>query len=289
MIPCVTQPFCDTCNRLRLTAEGQMRNCLFALDETDLRGPMREGATDDELVGVDARHDVEQVVRAPDQPPRLRAAGAQHVDDRRLKTQHGPDIGLGIAPLPSRSTGCARNPTIHHPVRAFRPVRMTAEGGENMVRGKPWFITSVVILTMTVGGVAIASNRVAREQSLTVYTETAKYRSVDNGKEGFSVGDHDVFFDKIWGDEAKTERLGTDRVVVEYLPTDFVMVQVEYTFKGEGKIYAAGTLDFGESFPTAGDDLAIVGGTGTYENVGGSVHLSVFDDETFTNEIHLLP
>ena len=49
VIASVTEPFCDTCNRLRITAEGQFRSCLFALDETDLRGPMREGAGDDEL------------------------------------------------------------------------------------------------------------------------------------------------------------------------------------------------------------------------------------------------
>ena len=49
VIASVTEPFCDTCNRLRLTAEGQFRTCLFALDETDLRGPMRDGASDDEL------------------------------------------------------------------------------------------------------------------------------------------------------------------------------------------------------------------------------------------------
>ncbi len=49
VIASVTEPFCDTCNRLRLTAEGQFRSCLFALDETDLRGPMRDGASDDEL------------------------------------------------------------------------------------------------------------------------------------------------------------------------------------------------------------------------------------------------
>jgi cyclic pyranopterin phosphate synthase len=49
VIASVTEPFCDTCNRLRLTAEGQFRNCLFALEETDLREPLRAGATDDEL------------------------------------------------------------------------------------------------------------------------------------------------------------------------------------------------------------------------------------------------
>jgi cyclic pyranopterin phosphate synthase len=49
VIASVTEPFCDTCNRLRLTAEGQFRTCLFALEETDLRTPLREGASDDEL------------------------------------------------------------------------------------------------------------------------------------------------------------------------------------------------------------------------------------------------
>jgi cyclic pyranopterin phosphate synthase len=49
VIASVTQPFCDTCNRLRLTAEGQFRTCLFALEETDLRGPLRAGASDEEL------------------------------------------------------------------------------------------------------------------------------------------------------------------------------------------------------------------------------------------------
>jgi GTP 3',8-cyclase len=52
VIASVTEPFCDTCNRMRLTAEGQARSCLFALEETDLRGPMRAGATDEELAGL---------------------------------------------------------------------------------------------------------------------------------------------------------------------------------------------------------------------------------------------
>ena len=49
VIASVTEPFCDTCNRLRITAEGEVRACLFALEETDLRAPMRGGASDDEL------------------------------------------------------------------------------------------------------------------------------------------------------------------------------------------------------------------------------------------------
>jgi cyclic pyranopterin phosphate synthase len=52
IIASVSQPFCSACDRTRLTADGQVRNCLFSTTETDLRGPMREGATDDELVGL---------------------------------------------------------------------------------------------------------------------------------------------------------------------------------------------------------------------------------------------
>lgn len=54
IIPSVTEPFCDTCNRLRLTADGQLLSCLFSLDETDLRGPLREGASDAELAALAA-------------------------------------------------------------------------------------------------------------------------------------------------------------------------------------------------------------------------------------------
>jgi cyclic pyranopterin phosphate synthase len=49
VIASVTEPFCEDCNRLRITAEGQVRSCLFALEETDLRGPTRAGASDEEL------------------------------------------------------------------------------------------------------------------------------------------------------------------------------------------------------------------------------------------------
>ena len=45
----VSEPFCADCNRIRLTAEGKLRTCLFSIHETDLRGPMREGASDAEL------------------------------------------------------------------------------------------------------------------------------------------------------------------------------------------------------------------------------------------------
>ena len=50
----VSEPFCGDCNRIRLTADGRLRTCLFSLNETDLRAPLRAGADDGEL---------EQIVR----------------------------------------------------------------------------------------------------------------------------------------------------------------------------------------------------------------------------------
>jgi cyclic pyranopterin phosphate synthase len=45
----VSHPFCSDCNRIRLTADGRLRTCLFSLNETDLRAPLRDGADDAEL------------------------------------------------------------------------------------------------------------------------------------------------------------------------------------------------------------------------------------------------
>ena len=51
----VSEPFCDTCDRIRLTADGQLRTCLFSCWETDLKGQIRAGASD---------ADLEQVIRS---------------------------------------------------------------------------------------------------------------------------------------------------------------------------------------------------------------------------------
>ena len=45
----VSEPFCADCNRIRLTADGKLRTCLFSIHETDLRAPLREGASDAEI------------------------------------------------------------------------------------------------------------------------------------------------------------------------------------------------------------------------------------------------
>jgi len=50
VIGSVTRPFCAACDRVRLTSDGQLRNCLFSQTETDLRTPLRNGASDEEVV-----------------------------------------------------------------------------------------------------------------------------------------------------------------------------------------------------------------------------------------------
>jgi cyclic pyranopterin phosphate synthase len=49
IVASVTQAFCGTCDRVRLTAEGKFRNCLFGLEEYDVRALLRGGASDDEI------------------------------------------------------------------------------------------------------------------------------------------------------------------------------------------------------------------------------------------------
>ena len=52
VIASVTEPFCAACDRTRLTADGQVRTCLFSLTETDLRTPLRSGASDEDLADL---------------------------------------------------------------------------------------------------------------------------------------------------------------------------------------------------------------------------------------------
>jgi cyclic pyranopterin phosphate synthase len=52
VIPSVTRPFCGDCDRIRVTAEGQLRTCLFSTEEQDLRSVMRSGGSDDDLAAA---------------------------------------------------------------------------------------------------------------------------------------------------------------------------------------------------------------------------------------------
>ena len=48
----VSEPFCSSCDRIRVTADGQLRTCLFSRREWDLKTPLRDGASDDELIRI---------------------------------------------------------------------------------------------------------------------------------------------------------------------------------------------------------------------------------------------
>ena len=51
-IASVSRPFCLNCNRIRLTSDGKLRYCLFAIDETDIKAPLREGASDEDIAAI---------------------------------------------------------------------------------------------------------------------------------------------------------------------------------------------------------------------------------------------
>ena len=95
VIASVTRPFCGDCDRVRLTADGQVRNCLFAREESDLRGALRGGADDAEIADrwqaamLTKRpgHGIDDVIVPAAQPP--------DVGHRRLTAaagagRHGP-------------------------------------------------------------------------------------------------------------------------------------------------------------------------------------------------------
>ena len=83
LISSVTQPFCGSCTRMRLSPEGRIFTCLFAIEGTSLRDPLRAGATDDEL---------EAIIRATwgeriDRYSEIRSSLTQDVRDRRKKVE----------------------------------------------------------------------------------------------------------------------------------------------------------------------------------------------------------
>ncbi len=83
IIRSVTEPFCSACNRLRITADGSIRNCLFARDEVPLRNLMRSGASDDELlaairrclIGKKASHGIDSEGFSPPERPMYAIGG----------------------------------------------------------------------------------------------------------------------------------------------------------------------------------------------------------------------
>ena len=119
VIGSVTRPFCGACDRVRLTADGQLRNCLFADEESDLRAALRRGATDDELAarwiaaggGKRAGHGIDDPSFPAAGPVRCRPSAAERCPPPRprracMTVLAPPKVP---APGPSRS-GCSPRP-----------------------------------------------------------------------------------------------------------------------------------------------------------------------------------
>ena len=83
-IASVSKPFCLNCNRLRLTSDGKLRYCLFAIEETDVRACCANGQARREIAEAMRRPASPKVDRAPDQHAEVRAAAAADVLHRRL-------------------------------------------------------------------------------------------------------------------------------------------------------------------------------------------------------------
>ena len=94
VIASVTQPFCGDCTRARLTIEGKLVTCLFAAGGGDLRGPLRAGASDDELRELIARRLARRTDRYSEEranPAAPRRAPHRDVPGRRLTALHEGD------------------------------------------------------------------------------------------------------------------------------------------------------------------------------------------------------
>ncbi|HWW20522.1 MAG TPA: GTP 3',8-cyclase MoaA [Steroidobacteraceae bacterium] len=79
-ISSVTQPFCGNCSRARLSSDGRFYTCLFAAEGTDLRAPMRGGASDEELLSLIRATWLHRADRYSELRENLRAHGVQHVE-----------------------------------------------------------------------------------------------------------------------------------------------------------------------------------------------------------------
>ena len=100
VIASVTNAFCDSCDRVRLTAEGQLRSCLFALDEIDLRALLRGGASDDDLAAAIERCVAAKWAGHRHQPGAVHPPPALDEPDRRLsrpqaRTSETAGVGRG--------------------------------------------------------------------------------------------------------------------------------------------------------------------------------------------------
>ena len=109
----VSEPFCGDCNRIRLTAEGMLRTCLFSMHETDLRAPLRVGRERRRARGDRARRRLAQGAQAPRRRAGLPPAAALDVAHRRVALleigEAWERVAACAAPLPAE-TRAARRP-----------------------------------------------------------------------------------------------------------------------------------------------------------------------------------
>ena len=92
VIPTVTKPFCGDCDRVRLTADGQFRTCLFATKEFDLLAAMRCGRVRRSHRRTHRGRGRDEVGRPPHQPGQLRAPRQVDEPDRRLSRRDGAEV-----------------------------------------------------------------------------------------------------------------------------------------------------------------------------------------------------
>ena len=120
VIASVSQPFCGDCTRARLSAEGKLYTCLFSASGTDLRGPLRSGATDDDLRGI-----IERLWGGPGRP----LLGAS------LGRHEPPPTGWRCSPSAAEAPPGPRPPTGPSRTRAARPHLSTARQQVSKSRG----------------------------------------------------------------------------------------------------------------------------------------------------------
>ena len=150
-------------------------------------------------------------------------------------------------------------------------------------------LAGAVAVGALVGVASAGDPRTPRQQTLVIYSKELKFKSFDVGKAGPSAGDGFVSYDTLFDDAALTHAVGIDRVLCNNLVSPYIMCTDEFTITGQGKLVTAGTLNFGNHFEAAGDDLAITGGTGLFVSARGAVHLEVFNADTFKNTIEIEP
>jgi hypothetical protein len=100
----VSEPFCSSCDRIRLTADGRLRTCLFSRREWDLKGPLRRGASDDELEGLlrwAVRH--KELKHRINEPGFVRAS--RSMSDRRMMNARMATLAL-VAAATLVAAGC---------------------------------------------------------------------------------------------------------------------------------------------------------------------------------------